>query len=573
MGSFEDELMGELQEGFLFEARDLLAKVENLSLQIEKNPSDDETFQELARLAHNLKGSGKAVGFDEISKLAHHAEDYILAIRHHKIANNADTLDLLFQCLDVLRNDVERLIENRQIQLDYGLYCEQLSQVLNRQGATVEKVAQDNIEELMAQIQQMEEATKKQEVLEQPKVSEVQAKSNQASAHAPKSTNESIRIPKSKLDYLLDAFGEQVILQSTLEQCKHDIKGNEDLLVKTISLLSKHTLEMQKQVLSLTTVQLSPLYMKIERAIRDAAKLCHKKIEVHFYGGDTEADKSLVDSLSDPLTHMVRNAVDHGIESDKDRIASGKSEIGNIYIEARRVGGQIWIDITDDGGGMNPEKIKNKAIQKNIISQAQAEKMTDQESFKLIFANGFSTKEETSEVSGRGVGMNVVEEVIASLNGSIHIDSQLGQGTCFRLKLPLSLAIFNGAVVRVQNSRYVVPTSDITEIVRLPSSEQVVCSEKKTGLQVRDHIYEVYDLRSLIGGKKNDKEMGAIQVLLSNKGKRKAFIVDEVLGIQKVVQKPIGEELKSCPGFAAATILSDGAPGVVLSLQQIKKAG
>jgi len=245
MSSFEDELMGELQEGFLFEAKDLLAKVENLSLQIEKNPSDDGSFQELARLAHNLKGSGKAVGFDEISKLAHHTEDYILAIKNKKIVNNAETLDLLFQCLDVLRNDVERLIENRQLPLDYSLYCEQLALVLNQHNAGIEKVVQENIEDLIVQVQQME-AKDEPALVNQPK-GETQAKSSATQSRQTKSNNESIRIPKSKLDYLLDAFGEQVILQSTLEQCKHDIKGNEDLLIKTISLLSKHTLEMQSK--------------------------------------------------------------------------------------------------------------------------------------------------------------------------------------------------------------------------------------------------------------------------------------------------------------------------------------
>ena len=567
MSVAEDDFMSELQEGFLLEAKDLLVKVENLSLQIEKNDRDEAAFQELARLAHNLKGSGKAVGFDEISRLAHYAEDYILGLRNKRIQSNRDNLDLLFQCLDILRIDIDRLISDREILLNYDDQCFKLKSVLADEVKKIEGPSSEPASEgtVIQFTQEMDVHTPVEET----------QKFGATGKQTGKSTNESIRIPKHKLDYILDAFGEQVILQSTLEQCKLNVQKNEDLLIKTISLLSKHTLEMQKQVLSLTMVNLLPLFMKLERAVRDAANMCDKKIQVHFLGSDTEADKSLVDSLSDALTHMIRNAVDHGIESSEERANLEKSPVGNIYVEAKRVGGQIWIDILDDGKGMDPNVIRRKAIEKNIIDKDIASKMTEQEIFKLIFSNGFSTKETTSEISGRGVGMNVVEEVVTSLNGVISIDSHLGKGTCFRLKLPLSLAIFNGAVVRISESRFVVPTSEISEILRFNTKDLVSYGGSKFCIQVREEIYEIYDLRTIIGRNKcslSPSVDSTFHVLLNNKGKKKAFVVDEILGIQKIVQKPIGDELKSQPGFVAATILSDGCPGVVLSVHQFQKA-
>lgn len=543
----EDDFLLELQEGFLFESKDLLAKVESLSLQIEKNPDDDECFFELARLAHNLKGSGNAVGFEDISKFAHKIEDYILSIKSKKILNNTKNLDLLFYCLDLLKADIESLIQDRSLKLNYESIIKNLDDIISSK--------------VINEIEQSVQAP----------IKTVSLNKNEDKKIINKNSNESIRIPKDKLDYLLDSLGEQVILQSTLDQCKFDIEKHQDLLQKTISLLSKHTLEIQRQVLSLTMVPFGPLFMKLDRSIRDAAKLCNKKVDVHFIGSETEADKSLVESLSDSLTHMVRNAVDHGLEEAEERVKAGKSETGNIYIEVRRTGGQIWIDIVDDGKGLDPEKIRAKALSKGILNEESAQDLSDKEIYKLIFSNGFSTKEETSELSGRGVGMNVVEETVNSLKGTIHIDSKSGLGTCFRVKLPLSLAIFNGAVVRVQNTRYVVPTSDISEIVSLDIKKQVIIGEGKKGIRVRNEIFEIYDLRTIFNNKDKTQSNFA-PALLTKKGSLKAFIVDEVIGMQKIVQKPLGEELKSRSGFAAATILGDGGPGIILSINQIQKA-
>jgi two-component system chemotaxis sensor kinase CheA len=548
----EDEFLKEIQEAFLFEASDMLIKVEDLSLQLEKSGSKTEIFAELARVAHNLKGSGKAVGLDEISSFSHKIEDFILAIKDNKIEGHTKHLDLLFFCLDTLKGDIEKLSQGQKVDYSYEKIFKAIDQILSR----------DTLQLNESNIHSSKDNP------------HAENNSQKEKNNKPKKNSESIRISKDKLDALLDSLGEQVLLQSMLDQYKFDIENKKDLIQKTITQLNKQTIELQKQVLSLTTISFGSLFVKLERSIRDAAKICGKKVNVHFSGEDTEADKSLIESLSDPLVHMVRNAVDHGLEDEPDRLIQNKSLEGNIHLDVRRVGGQIWIDIIDDGKGLDPDFILKKAIAKNIISSQEAERLPRDEVFNLIFANGFSTKESTSEISGRGVGMNVVLDTIQSIRGTIQIDSQLGRGTCFRLKLPLSLAIFNGAVVKVNETQFVIPNSDIFEIIHSNEENKVLLSQGRYGLRIRDHIFEIFNLKKIFNSELDNSIGNEIKstFILTNKGSLKAFQVDEVIGIQKIVLKPIREELKSRKEFAASTILSDGSPSIILSLSEFKQA-
>ncbi len=552
--SEEEEFLKEIREAFLFEAIDMLIKVEDLSLQLEKTSNKGEIFSELARIAHNLKGSGKAVGLDDISSFSHKIEDFILAIRDKKIEGHTKHLDLLFFCLDVLKNDIEKLSQGENIAFDYSKIYQAISDTLNKTS---------NASEKSSKIDEIKEIPKsKEEVAAEP-------------VHAKKKNTESIRISKDKLDTLLDSLGEQVLLQSMLDQYKYDIEAKKDFIQKTITQLSKQTIELQKQVLSLTTVSFGSLFVKLERAIRDASKMCLKKVNVHLSGEDTEADKSLIESLADPLVHMVRNAVDHGLESEEGRVEAQKPIEGNIYLDVRRIGGQIWIDIIDDGKGLDPDLILSKAISKKIISSEEGSKLSRDQIFQLIFANGFSTKETTTEISGRGVGMNVVLETVESIKGTIQIDSHVGKGTCFRLKLPISLAIFNGAIVKIDQTKFVIPNSDIFEIIHMDHKNKVLLNNGKSGLRVRNQIFEIFNLREIFKINTNQelKESSKSLFVLSNKGSLKAFEVDEIVGIQKIVQKPLREELKGRKEFVASTILGDGTPSIILSLADFKKTG
>jgi two-component system, chemotaxis family, sensor kinase CheA len=562
----DDAFFLEIQDGFLQEAADLLNRVEALSLSLEKNPESQETYAELARLAHNFKGSGKAVGFDHISKLGHALEDFILAIKNKIISATPEQLDFLFGCLDLLKNDIQVLTADKSTPLDYTKILSEISERLSHRAPALVEPA-SALENSSA----FEESA--------PKVSTTLF-SNKKESVTPAKQNQSevLRIQKHKIDFMLEAFGEQVIMQSTLEQCKFDIEKNKELLTKTISQLSKLTFELQSHALALTMVQLGPTFTKLERAIRDAARACDKNIEVEMQGSETDVDKTLIDSLSDSLTHMVRNAVDHAIEPAADRIIAGKSEVGKVKVSAKRSGGQLWIEVSDDGKGLDPDKLKNKAIEKGLISRSTADAMPNQEAYRLIFKNGFSTKDQVSEVSGRGVGMNVVEEAVNMLKGNIEILSEIHKGTTFRLKLPLSLAIFNGAVVRVNLHKFIIPNSDISEIGRVDVRSATILSKGRKAIKLREEIFELVDLRGKFNfqlNKANENSLDKnfeVPIIISRKNRNIAYVVDEIIGMQKIVQKPLGEEIKSKPEFAAGTILSDGSPGVILNLNQLCEA-
>lgn len=546
MSDNDDEFLKEIQDSFIFEATDMLIKIEELFLQLEKGSNREEVFSDLARIAHNLKGSGKAVGFDEISAFAHKIEDYIIAIRDNQIVVHSKHIDLLFFCLDTLKNDIERLSQSYNINYGY-------QSIFN----AIDKILKNKEKPFLPQINAIDAR------LESNKNVEVKNKDKK---------NEVVRISKEKLDSLLDLLGEQVLLQSMLDQYKFDIDNKKEVIQKTITQLNKQTVDLQKQVLSLTTITFGTLFLKLDRAIRDAAKICSKKVNVTFKGDDIEADKTIIEALSDPLIHMVRNAVDHGLESIDDRIMMQKNTEGNISIEVKRIGGQIWIEIIDDGKGLDPDQIISKALLKDLISVNEVSKFTNNDIFNLIFANGFSTKETTSEISGRGVGMNVVSEVVKSLKGSIEIESNLGYGTTFRLKLPLSLAIFNGSVVKINDLKFVIPNSDIDEIVSCDTQNLVLLSQDKFGLRVRDEIFEIFNLKNIFKNNTiNEDNNLKSTFILSNKGGLKAFQIDEVLSIQKIVLKPLKDELKMRKEYAASTILNDGTPSIILNLSEFKQ--
>jgi two-component system chemotaxis sensor kinase CheA len=537
----DDSFELELKQGFLEEAKELLGRVEALSLQLEKDPSRMDLYAEFARMAHNFKGSGKAVGFDPLSRLGHRLEDYVLAIQKGKLQASAPNLDFLFRCLDHLKAMVDLLAMDLNAAMDPSEVIAQIDQRIA--GGPELSLVNTSVVPERTEVQ-MPESPVHDPVVHQKPV-------------------EVFRVPKPKLDSLLELVGEQMILQSFLDQNKQDLDGNRDRILKTITQLGKITAEIQSHALSLTLVQITPLFTKLERATRDAARTCGKQVDVHLLGGETEIDKTLVDGLSDALTHVVRNAVDHGL-----------NETGTVCIEARRSGGQLWIEIRDNGKGMDPSALKSKAISKGLISETEASKLTDADAFQLIFKNGFSTKEAVSEISGRGVGMNVVEETVRGLKGSIEIQSAIGQGTCFRLKLPLSLAIFNGAVVRVRESRFVIPSSEISEISRVNLENRIPLDQNAFGIRIRDELFELVDLRqALFGGlpvEVNDQR--EIPVLLFRGTRSRAFVVNEILGMQKIVQKPIGDEIKSHGEYAAGTIFGDGVPGIILSLRDLEVA-
>lgn len=549
-----DLFLKEIQETFLGEAVEMLRQAEGFFLALEQPGDHAEILAHLKRIAHNFKGSGQAVGFESLSKFSHCLENLLIALSEGHVALSGPAVQLLLDCNDALHRDIVHLRAD-------------LNAVLNHDSLLAK------IDGLLSDSSPGETPAKKHVTVERDGLVGVAGSSaaNAIETSAPSPKDESIRIPMRRIDELLDAFGEQVIFLSALDHYKNDIDRHKDELVRTIFNLKKLAFDLQQSTLSLRMVNLKTLFSKLERAIRDAARQTGKNVRCVTVGAEQELDKIIVDQLSDPLIHMVRNAVDHGLESPRDRAQKGKHETGVVTLAAKREGGAFVIEIHDDGRGLDPARIRDKAIEKGLIGPDESK--TEKELFALIFENGFSTKENVSELSGRGVGMNVVKEMILALKGSYEIDSKRDRGTVFKIKLPISLSLFNGLLVQIGDNRYLVPSSQISEIINSKDVEIREISCDRFVAQVRDNVLDLVELNGRLGeAAKTVKNKGRQMILVADTpGGQVGFLVQKIHGIQRVVQKSLSPEMKSCPGAVGVTILGDGSPAVILDLKTLKE--
>ena len=378
----------------------------------------------------------------------------------------------------------------------------------------------------------------------------------------------SVRVETAKLDYLMDMVGEMVIAQSLIRHSHILLSSTDSRLIGDLSHLARVTAEVQRATMSMRMVPVAHLFQKIERVIRDLSRKAGKQVVLQTSGTDTEVDKTVAEELSDPLLHMVRNSVDHGIETPEERALAGKPAVAVIKLAAYHQGGQIVIEISDDGRGLNAEKIRAKAEQKEIIS-ANAQ-LTELEVYQLIFAPGFSTAEKITDVSGRGVGMDVVRRNVEKLRGRIETQSELGKGTTFLLKLPLTLAIIDGLVVAVGNNHYIVPLSVVREIFQPLASTLFSVEGKEEMVLVREQLLPIVRLNQRLGVKsKIETPSEGLLVVVESESKLYCMLVDDLLGKQEVVIKSLGETFQDASGFSGCAVLGDGRVGLILDTDGI----
>jgi two-component system chemotaxis sensor kinase CheA len=378
----------------------------------------------------------------------------------------------------------------------------------------------------------------------------------------------SVRVETAKLDYLMDMVGEMVIAQSLIRHSQVLISSTDSRLIGDLSHLARVTAEVQRATMSMRMVPVAQLFQKIERVIRDLSRKAGKQVVLQTSGIDTEVDKTVAEELSDPLLHMVRNSVDHGIELPAERVASGKSAVATIKLAAYHQGGQVVIEISDDGRGLNAEKIRSKAEQKEIISPGA--QLTEAEIYQLIFAPGFSTAEKITDVSGRGVGMDVVRRNVEKLRGRIETHSELGRGTTFFLKLPLTLAIIDGLVVEVGNNHYIVPLSVVREIFRPLATTLFSVEGREEMVLVREQLLPIVRLNQRLGVKSRVQlPSEGLLVVVESENKLYCMLVDDLLGKQEVVIKSLGETFQDASGFSGCAVLGDGRVGLILDTDGI----
>ena len=388
-----------------------------------------------------------------------------------------------------------------------------------------------------------------------------------AAAKASEST--SIRVAVEKVDQLINLVGELVITQSMLAQRSGELDpvAHGDLL-NSMGQLERNARDLQESVMSIRMMPMEYVFSRFPRLVRDLASKLGKEVELTLQGSSTELDKSLIERIIDPLTHLVRNSLDHGIESPENRIAAGKSPVGNLILSAEHQGGNICIEVVDDGAGLNRERILAKALSSGL---PVSESMSDEEVGMLIFAPGFSTAEQVTDVSGRGVGMDVVKRNIQEMGGHVEISSKQGKGTTIRILLPLTLAILDGMSVRVANEVFILPLNAVMESLQPLADDLHPLAGGERVLEVRGEYLPLVELWNVfdVQGAKTEATQGIV-VILQSAGKRYAMLVDQLIGQHQVVVKNLESNYRKVPGISAATILGDGSVALIVDVSALQ---
>lgn len=620
------QLPKEVLDEFIGETREMCERVSlNLGL-VEKGEHQDETLNSIYRDIHSIKGASQLFGFQHIGNLAHAMESTLDPIRHHLITVNSDIMDALYAGLDIISKLMTSIVANgiegteavpsieavvpklaalavRALEGDFKVPKDVLGVTESRSNlqpseeqklpvmtrspllATVSENSGSGAETKGAKSMHAENSieTAKSTAAhspvsaaaenQKPTPSRDGASSKDADHGGDAST---IRIQVSLLDNLMNLIGELVLIRNQLMQIAGKSE-NADFL-KLGQRLNVVTSELQTDVMKTRMQPVGSIITKFHRVVRDLSRDLDKKIELKIEGAETELDKTLIEAVKDPLTHLVRNCVDHGIEKPEDRKLANKRETGTIVVRSYHEGGQVIIEITDDGRGLHPQKIGIKAVEKGVITQEQFEKLSEQELQALIFAPGFSTAETISNISGRGVGMDVVKTNIEKIGGAIDLTSRPGHGTTVRLKIPLTLAIIPAVVVQCDTARFAVPQVKILELVRIERDTDGARSSKIEFLQgrpvyrLRGKLLPLVDLSVTL--KLNMKGTAApldqrpvvnIVVLHSDQG---AFglIVDEIVDSADIVVKPLSQALKGLSVYSGATIMGDGSVVLILDV-------
>jgi two-component system chemotaxis sensor kinase CheA len=574
------ELLGE----FHAEAVEHLQQIEAALLALDQHPEDPEALSSIFRSFHTIKGNAGFLGLVPMHTLAHEVESLLDLARNNKLRLNAAIITEILRSRDAL----QALTQQVANALEKGRLPDQIIPVAHLIQA-VKKLAANPGAALAPAPAPVEAATP-------PAPPPVRAPAAPPTAPvtpvvaaaavvapviplaanpAPKAPVAAVAVPKAgggatvrvnteKLDSLMDVVGELVIVQSQLlETARAHGANTGSPLQRNVAQLSRITKELQSTAMSLRMIPIKATFQKMERLARDLARDFGKKVHFATSGEDTELDRTVVEEIGDPLVHMVRNALDHGLESTADRIAAGKPEMGTLHLKAYHQGSNIVVELEDDGHGIDPDRIYKKAVEKRIITAGTL--LSREETLALIFAAGFSTAEKVTAVSGRGVGMDVVKRNIEKLRGKIEITSEVGRGSVFKIKLPLTMAIIDGLVVRVGDDRFILPSTSVQRALR-PAREAIsTVHGQGEVLDLRGHLIPIHRLHQRFGITHDaEQPWDGIVVIVEHSGRVSALLVDEMVSKQEVVIKNLGAFMQSLPGIAGAAILGDGSIALIL---------
>jgi two-component system chemotaxis sensor kinase CheA len=570
----------ELLTEFLGEAMDHLQQIEAALLALDHEPENPEALNSIFRSFHTIKGNAGFLGLVPMQTLAHEVESLLDLARNHKLRLNAAIITEILHsrdALSALTQQVAAAIErgtlpDRVVPVSHLIRAVRaLAAAPAANGATsaaAEKApgAPTPTDPILAFAPSGTEPTVAEVGSAPAGKAPTAAQASAAEAATAGKTggaNQTVRVNTEKLDSLMDVVGELVIVQSQLLETTRTMAAGHTLLQRNVSQLSRITKELQHTAMSLRMIPIKSTFQKMERLSRDLARDFGKKVEFATSGEDTELDRTVVEQIGDPLVHMVRNALDHGLEPAADRLARGKPEAGSLHLNAYHQGSNIVIELRDDGRGIDPDKVLAKARKQGLVAENAT--LSREECFNLLFLPGFSTAEKVTSVSGRGVGMDVVRRNIDKLRGRIEISSEVGQGSTFRIKLPLTMAIIDGLVVRVGQDRFILPSTSVQMALR-PTRESVSTVHGSGEIiDIRGRLMPLHRLHRRFGIPANANEpWEGIVVIVEHSGRASALLVDEMVSKQEVVIKNLGNFMQNLPGVAGGAILGDGNIALIL---------
>jgi len=542
----------QLLQDFLLEAREHLSNIEARLLEIEQDAAAAEPVNSTFRSFHTIKGLAGFLDFTVMQEVSHEVETLLDRARSGELRLDPARIDVVLAASDYL-----------------GLWLAYIE--LSARGAETPAPPAPGalLERVRMALEQGEEAPAVVVAAagEADEAQQAQPAGEEVKAAGRASTAALIKVDTEKLEYLADMVGELVIAQSMLQHNPDLVGARTPRLQRDMTQLARVTAEVQKTAMAMRMVPIGQLFRRMTRLVRDLARKSGKQAELELYGEDVELDRSIVEEIADPLVHMLRNSMDHGLETPDERVAAGKPPVGRIQLRAGHLAGQILIEIRDDGRGMDRERILAKARSRGLIGPEQTP--PDSEIWQMIFHPGFSTAEKVTDVSGRGVGMDVVRRQVEKLRGRIEITTVPGAGTQFTIKVPLTLAIIDGLVVHVGEDRFILPIYSVREIFK-PAPDSIFTVEGRGEMAlVRDHLLPVVRLARKLGVA-GDSGGEGLMIVGESEGSQFCLQVDGLAGKQEVVIKSLGETFRKVRGIAGGAILGDGRVGLILDMAALR---
>ncbi len=611
---------------FLVESHENLDRLDQDFVALEENPTASERISAIFRTIHTIKGTAGFLGFSRLESLTHAGENLLSRMRDGRIVLNGEITTALLALVDAVRKILRAVEHNgRESEDDNSALIAKLHALTDGHApaapaeaqaapsapetepvATAETPAADKKRGRAKSAAKPAAATEAEdattpvavvaatpESIAAPIVAEAvvapapaatpaaapaaaAAASADAGDGAGSISDSTVRVAVGLLDKLMNLVGELVLARNQILQCSSRIE--DPTFLSTTQRLNLITTELQAEVMKTRMQPIGNVWSKLPRVVRDLAVVCGKQVRVEMFGKDTELDRTVLEAIKDPLTHIVRNAVDHGIEAADDRSAAGKPRTGTLILRAFHEGGQVNVEINDDGQGLNTTRIRAKAIERGLVSAERAAQMSERELQQMIFLPGFSTAAKVTNVSGRGVGMDVVKTNIERIGGTVEMHSSTGRGSTIRIKIPLTLAIVPALVVASGGSRYAIPQVNLLELVRLEGDQVATGVESIRGTKVYRlrgnllplvHLNDVLRLKSAAAEASDEREQAVNIVVLQADDRQFGLVVDEVRDTEEIVVKPLGKELMGIPAFAGATIMGDGRVALILDIMSL----